>query len=280
MKIFHNFRSSEKGKRFNKRSLSTILAISIVTLVIFTHLASAQLIPNGIRGMVYMSNGTQAPDGTYFSVNDTTSVDFIEGTTGGPPGWSGYYSVSINGEDGDEVIIKAWNLTHYGIAAVSLQGDMTEINVTIDHMNPPPIITITSPQNTTYYTNLIDLNYTLNKPVEWTGYSLDGKPNQSIIPPGSNTTLTNLSEGSHTVTVYANDTTGNIGSSMVMFKICTTPKGDLNHDGNITSADVQIALTIVFSGEYTPEADIDENRCVNILDVRMIMQAAAGNIEL
>jgi hypothetical protein len=59
-----------------------------------------------------------------------------------------------------------------------------------------------------------------------------------------------------------------------------TPKGDLNHDGNITSTDVRIALGIIFSSKYLEEADIDENGYVNVLDARMIMQATAGNIEL
>jgi len=57
-------------------------------------------------------------------------------------------------------------------------------------------------------------------------------------------------------------------------------RGDLTHDGNVTSADVLIALWIVVSGEYMPEADIDENGCVNVLDVFRIMQAAARQIEL
>jgi len=60
----------------------------------------------------------------------------------------------------------------------------------------------------------------------------------------------------------------------------TTPKGDLNHDGVLTSADVAIALQIAVSGKYVPEADIDKNGYVNVLDARMIMQAAAGRIEL
>ena len=57
-------------------------------------------------------------------------------------------------------------------------------------------------------------------------------------------------------------------------------KGDLNHDGEITSDDVRIALTIVFSSEYQLEADIDENGYVNVLDARLIMQAAVGRIEI
>jgi len=41
-----------------------------------------------------------------------------------------------------------------------------------------------------------------------------------------------------------------------------------------------ISLDIAFSGGWDAEADIDENGCVNVLDARMIMQAAAGRIEL
>lgn len=41
-----------------------------------------------------------------------------------------------------------------------------------------------------------------------------------------------------------------------------------------------IALEIKVSGKYVSEADIDENGYVNALDARMIMQAAAGAIEL
>jgi hypothetical protein len=56
--------------------------------------------------------------------------------------------------------------------------------------------------------------------------------------------------------------------------------GDLDGDGNVTSADVRIALDIAFSGGWVAEADNDENGYVNALDARMIMQAAAGRIEL
>jgi hypothetical protein len=59
-----------------------------------------------------------------------------------------------------------------------------------------------------------------------------------------------------------------------------TIKGDLNGDGYITAADAAIALRIAVSGEYVPEADIDGNGCVTSLDALMIMQAAAGRIEL
>ena len=62
--------------------------------------------------------------------------------------------------------------------------------------------------------------------------------------------------------------------------IKTHPRGDLNHDWNVTSADAVIALQIAVSGEFVEEADIDENDCVNALDALMILQAAADNIKI
>ncbi|MHC1575266.1 MAG: right-handed parallel beta-helix repeat-containing protein [Candidatus Methanogasteraceae archaeon] len=57
-------------------------------------------------------------------------------------------------------------------------------------------------------------------------------------------------------------------------------KGDLNGDGTITTADAAIALQLAASGEWCAEADVDCDRQVTSLDALMILQAAAGNIEL
>ena len=114
------------------RIISLILLIAVATMPLPT---SAQPVPHGISGMVYLSDGmTQAPRGTPFSVHDITSGYYIEGVTGGPPmpQFNGYYSVSIMGKDGDVVVIKAWNATHSGITTVTLAGDMTEIEVIIN----------------------------------------------------------------------------------------------------------------------------------------------------
>ena len=80
-----------------------------------------------------------------------------------------------------------------------------------------------------------------------------------------------------TLTVTDNDGLTNATSRNVTVR---EMRGDLNHDGNVTSADVVIALQIAVNGEYVPEADIDKNGCVTSLDALMIMQAAAGRIEL
>ena len=59
-----------------------------------------------------------------------------------------------------------------------------------------------------------------------------------------------------------------------------TPRGDLNHDGNVTPADAVIALTIAASGGENYNADIDGDGKVTSLDGLMILQAAADNIEI
>jgi N-acetylneuraminic acid mutarotase len=73
-----------------------------------------------------------------------------------------------------------------------------------------PEIKILSPANQSYNESSMSLVFTVDKPVNWTGCSLDGSDNVTIT---GNTTLTDLSNGIHTVTVYVNDTFGNMGNS-------------------------------------------------------------------
>ena len=85
----------------------------------------------------------------------------------------------------------------------------------------PPTIVVLSPENKTYSVNHISLNYTVSEQTSWEGYNLDGSVNMTI---AGNTTLTDIPEGSHTMTVYANDTVGNMGrSDTILFEVNTTP---------------------------------------------------------
>ena len=53
-------------------------------------------------------------------------------------------------------------------------------------------------------------------------------------------------------------------------------RGDLNGDGQITSADVLIALWMALRGEHTPEADMNRDGMVTSLDALMILQVATN----
>jgi hypothetical protein len=78
----------------------------------------------------------------------------------------------------------------------------------------PPAITNLSIINGTYQQNNLTLSFATDKATSWMGYSLDGKANTTI---AGNTTLTTLASGTHSLTIYANDTVGNMGSSKTVY---------------------------------------------------------------
>lgn len=87
----------------------------------------------------------------------------------------------------------------------------------------PPKISIISPLNQTYNESSVYLTFSVNvlspvKVVSWAGYSLDGEPNITVTSnsPMTNVTITNMTIGAHNVTVYANDTYGNIAISQAI----------------------------------------------------------------
>lgn len=112
-----------------------------------------------------------------------------------------------------------------------------------------PLITILSPQNITYTTTSVPLTFTVNESTSWIGYGLDGQPNATIT---GNTTLNNLTEGSHNVIVYANDTCGNMGASDKVFFTITFPRYELT----VTSSPMTgITFTINGTPQITPYAE-------------------------
>jgi hypothetical protein len=73
-----------------------------------------------------------------------------------------------------------------------------------------PYLTNLQIENRTYNQNYLPLNVTVDKKVSWIGYSLDGKTNVTF---AQKDTLNNLTYGSHSLSVYANDTLGNMGTT-------------------------------------------------------------------
>jgi hypothetical protein len=77
----------------------------------------------------------------------------------------------------------------------------------------PPKISVLSPKSQTYNETSVSLVFAVDEAVNWTGYSLDGKDNLTIT---GNATIADLPNGLHNVTVYANDTFGNMGMSKII----------------------------------------------------------------
>lgn len=84
----------------------------------------------------------------------------------------------------------------------------------------PVSVIVISPQEGTYNENSVLLSFTLDEPVSSLVYSLDKQANITV---AGNTTLTDLPNGIHNVTVYANDTFGNVGVSQTVNFTISTP---------------------------------------------------------
>jgi len=110
-----------------------------------------------------------------------------------------------------------------------------------------PEITVLSPENKTYYTANVTLNFTVNEPVSLMRYTLDG---ETAVEISGNTTLTGLSYGAHNLTVSAFDAAGNMGASETVFFAIAEPEpfpvGPLAAASVASIAVVGVALLVYF----------------------------------
>ncbi len=80
----------------------------------------------------------------------------------------------------------------------------------------PQHVSILTPENKTYLLG-VPLQFSIDKPASWMGYSLDGQDKVTI---AGNMNLPELSVGQHTLTLYANDASGNpAASETVIFTV-------------------------------------------------------------
>ncbi|MDR2700634.1 MAG: hypothetical protein LBC12_07570 [Nitrososphaerota archaeon] len=126
---------------------------------------------------------------------------------------------------------------HNGYDSSGYPGERTAANrqyVPLEHSGAsperPPVVTILSPSNPTYYNSTVDLTFTVNKAVVKMYGCLDSKENVTI---NGNMTLSRLSTGVHNVTVYAEDKQGNIGvSQTVAFTMASPDNPDPSNPSN------------------------------------------------
>jgi hypothetical protein len=121
-------------------------------------------------------------------------------------------------------------LTRYHNAKMMDESGMGDTPYVIDAQNKdryplmepftatPPKLSVLSPLNQKYNESSVPLVFKVVNSVNWTGYSLDGKQNITIT---GNSTVADVPNGLHRITVYANDTFGNMGASTITFTIAT-----------------------------------------------------------
>jgi len=197
---------------------------------------------------ISVRNLTQDPKNISLSVSvvDELSVPigFDQLNTTIPPDVSMHYVMSI--------FIPKW--AHVGVAtayaAVLIEGSVIDGESTEFYIGPedltPPVIHLLCPENVTYGTESVPLVFAVNERTFWMGYNLNNLGNVSI---AGNTTLTDLTNGLYSTIVYANDTSGNVGSSEEVYFTILIVHDVAVIDVNCSSAEVyagQIVNVTVF----------------------------------
>jgi hypothetical protein len=130
--------------------------------------------------------------------------------------WSDYHGKDADGDGiGDTPYVIDDNRSdRYPLMA---PFDIDSVTVKLPEWALPPSVHLISPENATYTSANVTLNFTVNKQTLWMGYSLDG---QETVTLTGNTTLAGLSWGLHNITVYAKDLLENTGNSdTIWFRI-------------------------------------------------------------
>jgi len=202
-----------------------ILALAMLLSVPCAALPS----PAIVRGYVLESDATtQAPSGTPFSINDTSSGTFVSGVTGRGPSNPGKYAAIVSGYDGDTIIVRGWNQTHQGTLTTTLASSMYNVNVALNESlpNTPPLITST-PDNSTEEDSAFGYAVVVDDYLDTIRYLLMDGPGGMVL--NNETGLLswapdNDDVGAHEVSLLVNDSFGAL--AWQNFTLNVTPTND------------------------------------------------------
>lgn len=133
--------------------------------------------------------------------------------------WDAYSGVDNDGDgigDTEYTIKKMYTNdpveTIFGIDHYPLMTpfNISTVTVSLPEWMSPPFLNVISPENATYPSTDVSLNFTVDKQTSWIAYSLDGQDNVTVT---DNITLSGLPSGLHKITIYAEDLFGNNGAS-------------------------------------------------------------------
>jgi len=201
-------------------------ADNAITLDNWYHIAAVYDGSTG-SGEIYINGVPKATDTVADPITTAISDVFIGAKGDGSGGISYLWKGSIDevrlynrALSGDEIYRQHIRSKYAVNAPIAVLGEATS-DTTV------PIITISSPlEGYNYNTNTTSLNVTVtaNENITAWWYNVNGTGNTSTFDTSTlDVTLPTLPDGTHNVTVFANDSAGNVGSAMVNFTIDTIP---------------------------------------------------------
>jgi len=206
--LSNNVTDNTGGMFLFNSSLNTISGNTITNDIYGIGLSSSSY--NMIISNYFISNSIQVYDASTDDSSVTASMNswHVSYPVGGNY-WSDYTGVDVkSGSNQNQTGSDEIGDTPYII------DQNNKDNYPLMPYGSPPYIGIVSPENKTYTVNSVSLTFTVSETTSWIKYSLDGQANVTI--PGDKT-LPDLSDGLHSITVYAQDTDGQIGASETIY---------------------------------------------------------------
>jgi hypothetical protein len=177
-------------------------------------------------------------------------------------GAEGVYAWMVELPDGEH----NWSILVFDNNNQSYQSNTRIFEINATEPEPEPTITINSPLNQTYNTSEIMLNVSVNGVFNLSSlwYTLDDGTTNTTFE-SSETPLLNLSDGSYSLIVYANNTEGDEISASVVF--------------TIEIPEIVLGCTDSEATNYNPDATEDDGSCEYDLNTEEINNSVGENGE-
>ena len=152
----------------DNRTGKTAHLIALLALAFLLMLPSAmpQPSPHNVAGRVFNNeSGTGVPNGIPVWIFDNVTKSFVTTAVSAPPlpQFAGSYSATITGNDGDMIVVAAYNATHFGLSNATLLPTTTNVNVTLNQTRgSEPNVTILTPLDQGIVNTSVVFNVTAN----------------------------------------------------------------------------------------------------------------------
>lgn len=160
---------SEKKKNKTWERIIKDLCLILFFLVIVTNFSKLVIAdppsPHNVKGRIFTNGSNGVQNGIPVFINNTANGESVNTEVYAPPipQFRGSYSTTINGNDGDLVIVTSWNDTHYGINSATLESTTTTIDVYLNTTRPSEAnVTIILPLNNSVLNTTDLFNVTAN----------------------------------------------------------------------------------------------------------------------
>ena len=184
---------------------NSVYASNNVTLTLDVTMPESNSVSLDISEIYYVPSWQHETNGQSIKIYAAQGSNSLTNVPEGPR-WLEVYAVATASAYVSGHEIEGIHYTTYFVIYKITSSSVVKFTIDI---TAPRILSV-SVENKTYFTSDVPLNVIVNEPVSQVIYSLDGQRN---VTAAGNTTLTELPEGEHNLTVTVLDTAGNTGNS-------------------------------------------------------------------